>query len=127
MLLEKRLFFKRKNRKAIYNIYLDSFRALKDASEDFIVLSRRLDELLDKFKYQDHMYKLICDVKQDAKWAENVAHVYSMVGAENIVASVDAYKNFTTNYYKVVSCCYKMREILSIATIMETEELKLTK
>ena len=127
MLLKKKELLRRKNCNVIYNIYEEQFKMLQDAAEDFIVLRRQLDDKIDKFKYQDHMYKILCDVKQDTHFAESVAVMYANLHYDNIIASVREWSTLRIAFYKIVSCNYKMKQIISVATTMEVEELKLSK
>ena len=127
MLLKKRQLIRRKNFKLFYRIYEDQFHRLADAASDFIVLRRQLDDKLDKFKYQDHMYKLLFNTRQDVMFAEEAARIYSNLNKESIIASEKEWDMFAVNYYKLVSANYKMQTLINLASTMEVEELKIGK
>lgn len=98
-----------------------------DAAHDFITLRHQLDDKLDKFKYQDHMYKLLFNARQDVEFVQETANIYANLSKESIIASEKEWDMFAVNYHKLVSANYKMRTLISLALTMEVEELKIGK
>lgn len=65
MLITKRKFFNRKNRKEIYHNYKLTLNHAFNISEDYITKLRQLRDLKDTHRMNTHIYEMLCKVERD--------------------------------------------------------------
>lgn len=119
MLISKKKFFKRKNRKAIYEVYEELVSLYNSVARSYYDNLKVIRKYKDQFKDTGHIYELICMVEEDVTWPSNIntCHKGLVVDDINYIANVEYVYRYTPNYIDRLS--YNIGKMSSLISILE--------
>ena len=129
MYLTKREFWKRKNKKHIYQTYKDHWSRFIGNCEVLCDKIWALDKLIDEHKETEHVYRYLVKVKDDATSLSQyvIACKYSGATVSDMLLSFDAYKDLMFKCSTITRSIGKIDSAILLCDMLEKCELTIRK